>query len=180
MEIVACLSWVLIKPPPQTPAAFCKEAIASCTFWSNKIRKEFKGKDDKQIAFCDTLKAVGDDLVAYVTEYHKTGLTFNPKGVSLAEATVTLEDSAAAPDTGPKPPLSPSRKAAVGGGAGGISSLMSELQKKQTSDGASAATGLKKINKRGAKNTRAKSRVSFQIFQSLRMWLPSKRVVRRS
>lgn len=145
MEISACLSWVLIKPPPQTPAAFCKEAIASCEFWSNKIRKEYKGKDEKQITFCDCLKKVGNELVTYITEYHKTGLTFNPRGVSLAEAAVTMEDTVASAS---EAPASPRRKVmSISGGAGSSSSLMAELQKKQTADGSSAATGLRKVGR---------------------------------
>lgn len=144
MEMATCLSWVLIKPPPQTPAKFCKEAIASCEFWSNKIRKEYKGKDETQIAFCDNLKKVGNDLVAYVTEYHKIGLTFNPRGVSLAEASVTLEDIT----TTDEAPASPRRRVlSISGGAGSSSSLMAELQKKRTADGSSAATGLRKVGR---------------------------------
>jgi adenylyl cyclase-associated protein len=150
MEMATCLGWVLIRPPAQTPAAFCKEAIASCEFWTNKIRKEYKGKDDKQIAFCDAMKAVGNDLVEYITEYHRTGLTFNPKGMSLAEAALRLESIAEERD---KPALdlaamSPRRRhSSVSGGAGGMSSLMAELEKKRTADGSSAATGLRKVTK---------------------------------
>ena len=140
MEMATCLSWILIKPPPQAPVAFCKEGIASSVFWSNKIRKEFKGKDDKQIAFCDALKVVGNDLVAYITEYHKTGLTWNPRGVPLAETVAVLESSA--PD---ETPPSPKRKVAVVGEGAGVNNLMAELEKKRTSDGSSAATGLKKV-----------------------------------
>lgn len=139
LEMATCLSWVLIKPPPQTPVAFCKEAIASSIFWSNKIRKEFKGKDEKQIAFCDGLKAVGDGLVAYVTEYHKTGLTFNPKGLSLPDAAKSLKDSVSTSSS------ATSKKNVVS--TGGLSSLMSELKGKQTADGSSAATGLRKVTR---------------------------------
>ena len=147
MEMMTCFSWVLIKPPRQTPVGFCKEAIASCEFWSNKIRKEFKGKDEVQIAFCDALKVATNELVAYITEYHKTGLTFNPKGVSIAEAAAILESSASS-DTAQDHPVSPRRKhLSITGGAGGLSGIMAELQKKQTSDGSSAATGLRKVSK---------------------------------
>ena len=147
MEMMTCFSWVLIKPPRQTPVGFCKEAIASCEFWSNKIRKEFKGKDAVQISFCDALKVATNDLVAYITEYHKTGLTFNSKGVSLAEAAVILECSASS-ETVQDHPASPRRRhLSITGGAGGLSGIMAELQKKQTSDGSSAATGLRKVSK---------------------------------
>jgi len=142
LELVTCLSWVLIKPPPQTPAAFIKEAIASCTFWSNKIRKEYKGKDDKQILFCDCLKTVGAGLVEYVTKYHLTGLTFNPKGGSIEEVAAAAAGEAKESDAAPA--VKPAKKSSGGGGVG---SLISELQTKQTSDGSSAATGLRKVTR---------------------------------
>ena len=145
-ELAGCLSWVLIRPPPQTPAAFVKEAIASSTFWSNKIRKEYKGKDEKQIAFCDALKAVGADLVAYVTEHHKTGLTWNPQGQPIAETAKTIGDGAApAKADEAKPAVAKVSKAPAAGG-GGIGGLMAELSKKKTGDGSSAATGLRKVS----------------------------------
>jgi adenylyl cyclase-associated protein len=146
LELCGALSWVLIKPPPQLPSVFCKEMVSSCEFWSNKIRKDFKGKDDKQIAFCDALKKVGADLVAYITEHHKTGLTWNPHGISLTEAAVMLESKSESSE--PEEPMSPRRRkqGVVTGGAGGMSSLVAELQKKQTSDGTSAATGLKRVS----------------------------------
>ena len=94
MESNAALSWILILPPPQTPAAFVREAAGSTDFWSNRIRKQYKGKDDAQIAFCDALKKLLMDLGTYITEYHKTGLTWNPRGVSVAEAAIVVADGA--------------------------------------------------------------------------------------
>lgn len=145
IELCGILSWVLIKPPPQLPSAFCREMVSSCEFWSNKIRKEYKGKEESHVAFCDALKKVGNDLIQYIMEFHKTGLTWNPHGVSLAEAAVFLESK---PSSEQLDPMSPRRRkqGVVTGGAGGMNSLMTELQKKQTADGASAATGLKRVS----------------------------------
>jgi adenylyl cyclase-associated protein len=146
MEIMTCFSWILIRPPRQTPASFCKEAIASSEFWSNRIRKEYKGKDEKHIAFCDTLKVAGQDLVAYITEFHKTGLSFNVNGKTLADAASSVEQMKSKADA-----VSASSKkitlAASDNSGGGLSGIMAELQKKQTTDGSSAATGLRKVTK---------------------------------
>lgn len=154
IESLACLSWILIKPPPQTPAAFVKEAIGSTDFWSNRIRKQYKGKDDKQIAFCDALKKSLNDLVVYITQNHITGLTWNPRGVSLAEAAIMLSEAKPSPTahaakTKPGTPASPRhrRVSLVSGGAGSTMNLMAELEKKRTADGSSAATGLKKVSR---------------------------------
>jgi hypothetical protein len=52
----------------QLPAPIVKEALGSSEFWSNRIRKDFKGKDDAQIAFCDGLKR----LIIGLVEYHSS------------------------------------------------------------------------------------------------------------
>lgn len=147
LESNAALSWILIAPPPQTPSAFCKEAASSTEFWSNRIRKQYKGKDDAQIAFCDALKKMLADLVTYIGEYHKTGLTWNPKGVSVAEAAIVVADAspdaAAVPMDAPRSPRPFINK--VSGGSGGMSSLVAELASKRSADGSSAATGLKHV-----------------------------------
>ena len=155
MESNAALSWILIAPPPQTPAAFVTEASSSTEFWTNRIRKQYKNKNHAQIAFCDALKKMLADLVTYIQEYHKTGLTWNPKGVSVAEAAIRVEDSArpVSPDssssaaaTGASTPHSPRPFInKVSGGSGGMSTLVAELASKRSADGSSAATGLKHV-----------------------------------
>jgi adenylyl cyclase-associated protein len=172
VELLACLSWILFKPPNQPlPATCVKEALSSAEFWSNRIRKDFKGKDNLQIAFCDTLKKCLTELVAYIEEYHKAGLAWNAKGVSLAEAAIRLTDEAERSASGEgnvfsgigAPPLDgssggggigkspipksrhPTLKGAVVGG-GNVGGLMSELANRKNADGSSAATGLRKAS----------------------------------
>mmetsp|Transcript_8385 Transcript_8385/g.12862 ORF Transcript_8385/g.12862 Transcript_8385/m.12862 type:complete len:501 (+) Transcript_8385:81-1583(+) len=149
MEMLGALSWIMIRPPSSTPVGFVKEANNSALFWTNKIRKEYKGKDDKHITFCDAMKDTLLDLVAYITEHHKTGLTFKPRGVSMAEAALLAQATAEAKEVpAEKAPLSPGRRSSsVRGGSGGMNSLMGELAKKRTQDGSSAATGLKHVTR---------------------------------
>uniref|UniRef100_A0A7S3DXL2 C-CAP/cofactor C-like domain-containing protein n=1 Tax=Entomoneis paludosa TaxID=265537 RepID=A0A7S3DXL2_9STRA len=145
-EMLACLSWILFKPPQQLPSAMVKEALGSAEFWSNRIRKDFKGKDETQIAFCDNLKKAMTGLIAYIEEYHKPGLTWNPQGISLEEAAIRLTDEATpaaeAPATRPKPPALKGDAA-----SGNVGGLIAELGTRKNSDGTSAATGLKKVTK---------------------------------
>mmetsp|Transcript_22141 Transcript_22141/g.48161 ORF Transcript_22141/g.48161 Transcript_22141/m.48161 type:complete len:495 (+) Transcript_22141:121-1605(+) len=141
MEMLSCVSWVLMSPPP-TPATFVKDTIGASDFWANKVRKEYKGKGEegeKHTKFCAAMKALVLDLSAYLKEYHLSGLAWNFHGKDFSEATVGEGGSSkkeAKPVPGAKDP------AAASGGAGGI---FSELKKKQTGDGTSAATGLKKV-----------------------------------
>lgn len=145
-ELLAVLSWAFQKPPQQLPVPFVKEVLGSAEFWSNRIRKDYKGKDDTQIAFCDNIKNVVNELAAYIQEFHKTGLAFNPRGVSLAEAAAILSDEPATET--PKSPVPPKRHPTLGSGGGAnLAGLMSELNKRKSQDGTSAATGLKHVTK---------------------------------
>jgi adenylyl cyclase-associated protein len=149
VEMVGALSWILFKPPQQLPAPFVKEALGSAEFWSNRIRKDFKGKDETQIAFCDNVKKALTDLVKYIEEYHKAGLTFNPRGVSLAEAAIVLSDEVNQPapslPDGKSPVVKRHPTIKGGAGTGNLGGLMSELAGRKNADGSSAATGLRKV-----------------------------------
>ena len=152
LEMLTCVSWVYCVAPNSLPVPFIKECVGSSDFWSNRIRKEFKGKDDNQIAFCDGLKEVMNALAKYVEEYHKTGLTFNPKGHSLEEAAIRLTDTpmadAAAEAIAKKGGAK--RASAIGNTVkgGDLMGLMSELSGRKNADGSSAATGLRKVRNR--------------------------------
>lgn len=157
MEMMACCSWVTCQAPSQLPAPFVRECVGSSDFWSNRIRKEFKGKDDEQsklhLAFCDNLKATLLELVNYITEYHKTGLTFNPKGVSLAEASIRMTDNPmqdAAVEANRKKDKQANKKNQDLGTTvkvGNMLGLVSELVNRRSDDGSSAATGLRKVTR---------------------------------
>jgi len=156
-EMIACCSWVTCRAPAQLPAPFVKECIGSSDFWSNRIRKEFKGKDDEksklQLAFCDNLKATIVDLSAYITEYHKTGLTFNTKGVSMAESAICMTDNplqdCAVEASRKKDQQAGKKNQAIGNAlkGGNMLGLVSELANRRSGDGSSAATGLRKVTK---------------------------------
>ena len=147
-EMLACLSWILMKPPQQLPGPFVKEALGSAEFWTNRIRKDFKGKDDSQITFCDNLKTVLTGLVTYIEDNHKAGLVWNPKGVSIAEAAIRLTDEASST---PKDPIMDTsarkRHPTLKGGpaVGNVGGLIAELGQRKNADGSSAATGLRKV-----------------------------------
>eukprot|EP00568_Trieres_chinensis_P001456 CAMPEP_0183293338 /NCGR_PEP_ID=MMETSP0160_2-20130417/2056_1 /TAXON_ID=2839 ORGANISM="Odontella Sinensis, Strain Grunow 1884" /NCGR_SAMPLE_ID=MMETSP0160_2 /ASSEMBLY_ACC=CAM_ASM_000250 /LENGTH=497 /DNA_ID=CAMNT_0025454437 /DNA_START=89 /DNA_END=1582 /DNA_ORIENTATION=- len=145
MEMLAVCSWVVMSPPSgPTPTSFVKEAKGSSEFWSNKIRKEFKAKDDDNskanIKFCDQLRDLIADLAKYCKEYHLSGLGWNPRGIDVKDYD---PEEAASPVAAPKP-AAPAAPKPAGGGIGGV---MAELAKKRTVDGASAATGLKKVTR---------------------------------
>jgi hypothetical protein len=148
-ELLVTVSWVLLQAPQQLPAGFVKESLGSAEFWTNRIRKDFKG-DDKHAAFCDTIKKVIVELAEYIQTHHTTGLSFNLKsGVSLAEAAIRLSDEPVAASDALEFQKSPGSKrhptlgnVTVGGNVAGI---IGELSKRKNADGTSAATGLKHV-----------------------------------
>jgi hypothetical protein len=147
VEMLSCLWWLLYRAPKQLPSTVVKDAISSADFWVNRIRKDYKGKDEKQIAFCDNIKTALTGLVEYVESYHKVGLTFNPRGISLAEASIRLEDEVEedTADAIKSPRLRhPTLGNAIPGG--NLQGLMGELDKRKNADGSSAATGLKHVS----------------------------------
>jgi len=149
-EMLGSLSWVFYKPPQQQlPAVFVRETLGSAEFWTNRLRKDFKG-DPKQIAFCDTAKKVITELADYIQTYHKTGLTFNPRGVSLAEAAIRLADEPATEgELLAKSPGGHKRNPVMGNvvAGGNMAGLMGELANRKSADGSSAATGLKHVRR---------------------------------
>mmetsp|Transcript_26024 Transcript_26024/g.30030 ORF Transcript_26024/g.30030 Transcript_26024/m.30030 type:complete len:525 (+) Transcript_26024:299-1873(+) len=152
LEMMACCSWVTLRAP--SPAPFVRDCVGSSDFWSNRIRKNMKGKDDEMsklhLAFCDNLKATIVELANYITEYHKTGLTFNPKGVSLAEAAIRMTDNPlhdAAIEANRKIDQQANKKLGTTVKVGNMLGLVSELTNRRSDDGNSAATGLRKVTK---------------------------------
>jgi len=144
-EMLACLSWVFLQAPKQLPTSLIKESLGSAEFWTNRIRKDFKGKDEKQITFCDNIKKVITGLVEYVEDYHKTGLTWNARGTSLAESVIRLSDEPTDNQDVMKSPKQRHPTLAVAPG-GNLAGLMGELSKRKNADGSSAATGLKHVS----------------------------------
>ena len=146
-EMLPCNSWVLCKAPSMMPANCAKDAIGAAEFWTNKIRKDFKD-DEAQQDFCNNVKKVLKELAEYIEKYHKTGLTWNPKGVSLAEAAVVLAEPPEEKKDVMKSPIGKRRSVGIGGAlvGGNMAGLVSELAAKRSADGSSAATGLRKVN----------------------------------
>merc|ERR1719245_1554435 len=99
--------------------------------------------------FVATMKKANAAMVAYVKEYFKTGLSWNPKGGELSDYTPGNAPAAAAKAAAPAPAeptpakKAPAKKKAAGGGAAAI---FGELKRK-AAGGDSAATGMKKVTR---------------------------------
>ena len=82
-ESVAALGWVTID---KTPGPYVSDSWESGDFYAMRILKEFKGTNEDQCTYAKSLKQLYVSLQAYIKEHHRTGLSWNPKGVALAGA----------------------------------------------------------------------------------------------
>jgi len=73
-EGTSALGWVCVEP---TPGPFTKEAIGASEFWSNKILKDFKGKNETHVNWVKGYNGFLKALVTYILANHTTGLSWN-------------------------------------------------------------------------------------------------------
>jgi adenylyl cyclase-associated protein len=98
-EGIGALNWV--APDMTLPAPFIGDMIGGAEFYSNRILKEFKGKDENHVAFVTAFIGILKDLQKFVKQYHTTGLVWNAKG---GDALAASSASAAPAAGGPPPP----------------------------------------------------------------------------
>lgn len=145
-EGVPALGWVLVE---KTPAPHVGESRGSSEFYSNKILKDYKGKEQVHVDWVNSFNGFLKDLQAFVKQYHTTGLEWNAKGGDASNASASSSSSSSAAPSGPPPPPAPvvdnSKPAAAPVDS---SKLFAELSK-----GTDVTKGLKKVtNDMKAKN----------------------------
>jgi adenylyl cyclase-associated protein len=141
-EGLAALSWVTVSP---APAPFVKESLDSAEFYGNKIRVEFKGKEQSHLDWVNGFKALLEGLQQFVKQHHTTGLVWNARGGDASAAAAGA--GAGAPPPPPKapgPPPPPPAGAPAGGApaAPPTAALFAELSK-----GEAVTAGLKKVTR---------------------------------
>ncbi|CAI5454506.1 unnamed protein product [Caenorhabditis angaria] len=104
-ETMGALGWVMSK----TPAPVIKDYIEASMFFGNRIMKEFKESDPKQVEWINAWKSIFEEMQKFVRQVHTTGLIWNS---SPGSAPPTSSGSAAAPPApkgpgGPPPPPPP-------------------------------------------------------------------------
>merc|ERR1712125_279559 len=135
-ETAPAFGWVTVSP---TPAPFVNEFKGNGEFYTNKILREFKGKDEDQVAWVNALKGFFTGLVAFIKQHHTTGLVWK-KGGENASAYVGAAP-AAAPAAGPPPPGPPPAATSAPAKKGpDMNALFSSINK-----GTGISSGLKKV-----------------------------------
>jgi len=100
-EGIGALGWICVSP---TPAPYIGEMKGGSEFYSNKILKEFKGKDQTQVDWVLAYNSFLKDLQAFVKKNHTTGLSWNPQGGNVSSVPPTTGST---PTSGGSPPPPP-------------------------------------------------------------------------
>ncbi|KFW72840.1 Adenylyl cyclase-associated protein 1, partial [Pygoscelis adeliae] len=89
------------------PGPYVKEMTDAAMFYTNRILKEYKDVDKKQVDWVKAYLSIWTELQAYIKEYHTTGLTWNktgPVATEGAKSPSVAPAGAAPPPPGPPPP----------------------------------------------------------------------------
>ncbi|KAF3985528.1 hypothetical protein FT663_05021 [Candidozyma haemuli var. vulneris] len=148
------LGWIVSG----TPLSFVPEYKDSARFWSDRIMKEYRDKNETQVEWVKAFLSIFDDLRLYVKEHHFSGVAWNPQGSSLEEslaaavAGATNKSSPASSGSAPPPPPPPAPPANIyedssskpkdTSSSGGMKAVFSDLNK-----GENVTSGLKKVEK---------------------------------
>ncbi|GAA6012492.1 hypothetical protein JCM11491_004349 [Sporobolomyces phaffii] len=100
-EGIPALGWVTLD---NLPGPYVNEFKDSAMFWVNRVIKEFKESNPKQVEWARSFITLLEELRKYIMQHHTTGLTWNPKG---GDATAYKPSSSSTSAGGPPPPPPP-------------------------------------------------------------------------
>lgn len=155
-EGMGALQWVVFDGKP---ADYVAEVLGGVQLFGNRVLKEYKEKDPKQIAYVQSYYALWKNLQAYIRKHYPTGVTWNNNGSDLTTALKEV-NAGSAPSTAiggppppppppplptfdnpPPPPPAPPAKSGVAAG-GDMGAVFDQLNR-----GEAVTSGLRKVDK---------------------------------
>jgi len=147
-EGIAALGWVVID---KTPGPHIGDMRGGSEFYSNRILKDFKGKDQTQVDWATSYNTFLKELQNYVKKHHTTGTAWNARGgdaeaalkaVSSGSSAPAQSDDVPPPPTGAPPaPTAPTPTQSSSGGSGpDMNAIFASINK-----GEGVTSGLKKV-----------------------------------
>ncbi|KAA8573333.1 hypothetical protein EYC84_003820 [Monilinia fructicola] len=106
-ESIGVLAWVTMDTKP---FKHVDESLGSAQYYGNRVLKDFKDKDPKQVEWIQAFYQLFKDLSEYVKDNFPNGIPWNPKGLDLEAASKDVDENAPIPSA-------PHPKAAAGGAA---------------------------------------------------------------
>ncbi|TVY14883.1 Adenylyl cyclase-associated protein [Lachnellula arida] len=153
-ESITVLAWVIVDPKP---VKHVEEYLDQAKFWGNRVLKEYKDKDPKQVEWIQAYYQIFKDLIEYIQHAFPQGIPWNPKGASVEEAVKSVQQSQPSPPAPqaaggappppppppgpPPPPMRFDEPKAAPVTDGGLGAVFSELNK-----GEAVTKGLRKVN----------------------------------
>lgn len=142
-ESIPALGWVAVEP---TPGPYVKDMQDAGMFYTNRVVKEYKEKDQTHVDWTKAWNGTLRDLITYIKDDHTTGVSWNPQGGDAAAASKPAAGGAPPPPPGPPapPPPPPASAPAPSGGGGGDdthAALFAEINR-----GTAISSGLKKVS----------------------------------
>ena len=104
-ESIPALGWVAVSP---APAPYVKEMRDAGQFYTNRVLKDWKEKDNTHAVWVRSWVETLSELQAFVKQFHTTGLVWNPKGGD-ADLSAIPSKPAQKPKTAPKAAASPAK-----------------------------------------------------------------------
>jgi len=153
-EATPALGWVMVAP---TPGPYVADMRGGSEFYTNRILKDFKGKEQVHVDWVGSINGFLKELQNFIKQYHTTGLSWNPQGGDASSASVSAPSSgsSAPPAPGP-PPAEASSSAPSKSAAPDSNALFAALSK-----GTDISKGLKKVTSdMKTKNRSEEERVS--------------------
>ncbi|KAK9414037.1 putative Adenylyl cyclase-associated protein [Seiridium unicorne] len=174
-EGIMVLAWVTVD---MRPYKHVEDSLGSAQFFGNRVLKEYKDKDQDQVAWIQSFYQVFRDLAELVKTNFPNGIPWNPKGQSAAEVAKSVPALGAAPAAaappppppagglpppppppGPPPVLQIKEEGAAAPQAGsGLGAVFSELNK-----GSDVTKGLRKVDKSEMTHKNPSLRTSSQV-----------------
>ncbi|KAL3889665.1 hypothetical protein ACJMK2_001998 [Sinanodonta woodiana] len=143
-ESIPALGWVAVEP---TPGPYVKDMADAGMFYTNRVLKDFKDKDQTHVDWTKTWLGTLTELQTYIKNFHTTGAAWNPQGVDATVASkgappkIPAHGGAPPPPPGPPPPPPPATSEDTHAGPEvDRSALMKEISK-----GLDVTKGLKKV-----------------------------------
>ncbi|XP_061870606.1 adenylyl cyclase-associated protein 1 [Colius striatus] len=125
-ESIPALGWVAMAPKP---CPYVKEMTDAAMFYTNRILKEYKDVDKKQVDWVKAYLSIWTELQAYIKEYHTTGLTWSKTGPVATEVGKSAPAGPAPPPPGPPPPPAPASSSSACDEAASRSALFAQINR---------------------------------------------------
>lgn len=112
-EGVAAFGWVAVEP---TPGPFATQTRAGAEFYSNKLLRLYKGKEEQQVSWANHFTGFLKGMEEYIKKHHRTGLAFTGTGEAKSAAGAGVTAAAAAAKPTPQAPPAPPKGAIAAAG----------------------------------------------------------------